>query len=364
MELSEFFWHNPSSPYRASARARNLLEDARGRLAERLGSSAEWLAFTGSATEANHMLVQYLAAIASPGQGLIISPFEHPSVREPALRFWQDRVETGPLDSQGQADMQALGDRLASGAIAAVCWMAASNESGAIFPWEALARLCHQHGVLFVCDASQYLGKLQGGDWSLCDAITVCAHKFGGPKGVGALRLGDQLSGFRSLLGGGQEKGRRASTENLPAIGAMMAALEDPGLLQWTVQAELRNAFEERIQAAIPGLKIIAQASHRLPNTSYLLVPKGDNLRWVRLLDKKGLEVSVGSACSTGKAANSQVLAALGYDADAHKRSLRISSGPTTTKGDWELLGDAFIEIHSMLEDESGGDGLTEVISI
>ena len=365
VESLDSVWANPSSPYTDSARVHNRLEEARQSLSDRFGGSLVDIVFTGGATEANNSIIQYLASKLPESSDIAQSPFEHPSVSVSAETIMKGRVHLLKSTPAGQIDLGDLTTVLDSGKIAAVSLMAVNNESGVIQPWQEAAKLCREAGVLFHCDASQWFGKCEGYEFSHCDFLVGCGHKFGGPKGVGFVALSANCHGFQSQFGGGQESGRRGGTENVPSILSMVAALGDAEshLEKMRSQELFRDQFEKTLTSSIPGLKFIGQTVIRVPNTSFLIMPRFENVRWARKLDLRGFQVSTGSACSTGSAEVSPLLAALGYANDESRRTIRVSSGPDMLESDWESLAGAFEEVwDEMLE--SGNASNTEVISI
>lgn len=375
LRMSEEHWHNPSSLYRAAARARIRLDTARQTLAALLGGEPEHYVFASGATEAAHAVLAYWAEILPPHSCIAINPTEHPSVLESARKFFENRIHWLPVTTDGvvlpEAVAAALGREREAPAspavssppaatIAAVVVMAANNETGVIQPWREIARVCASShggaGIPLLCDVTQWLGKLPGGGLgetqgveSLRLTLIASAHKFGGPKGVGFIKLPGDEPGFHALPGGAQEKNHRGGTESLPAIAAMVAALaeaERHHVFLESDRLQLREKAERDLLAALPGARVIGAGADRLWNTISLQLPAPSddplaapyNARWVTLLDKQDVQVSTGSACSTGKVGPSHVLAALGLAPDEARRVLRISSGWSTTPEDWQAL--------------------------
>ncbi len=201
----------------------------------------------------------------------------------------------------------------------------------------------------FFTDAVQWLGKMPAKDLGQCDYVTGAAHKFGGPRGVGFLKIprGGKITPL--LLGGKQERGQRAGTENLPIIMALMAALEvrerQLAENQHQTRAEWKEKFEKLLLRQVPGATIVGAKAPRLWNTTSALMPEGGQQRWVTRLDKAGFAVSTGSACTTGKETPSHVLSAMGYPAGQLTQVLRFSSGWETTAADWEALEKGIVKI-------------------
>ena len=342
-------WFNPSSPYRTAAAARVRVEAARQALAERLGAAPERVVFTSGATEANNAVLRHWAEWLPASGRVGINPTEHPSVIEAARALLGGRVEWLPVDLAGLVDPRQLQARVCSGQLAAVSVMAANNETGVIQDWQAIARICADARIPYHCDASQWVGKMPLEGLASCDYVTACAHKFGGTKGVGFMLVPEDSGSFRILSGGIQEKGRRAGTEDVAGVLAMLAALDAATL----GEATGRDDFIARIQAAIPGVEVVSAGAPRLWNTISLIMPKYPSVRWIRILEKAGFLVSAGSACSTGKASVSSVLLAMGVDSVAAGRVLRISSGSDTTAEDWDSLATSISTAYDTLTAEA-----------
>ncbi|NBB80363.1 MAG: aminotransferase class V-fold PLP-dependent enzyme [Verrucomicrobia bacterium] len=358
-EAVDAHWMNPSSPYRAAAAVHARLEAAREEIAGFFEIEPKRIVFTSGATEANNAVFQYWADVL-PGTAKVgLSPVEHPSVLEAAERFLGERSGHLSVDADGRVDLVALEARLAAGELAAVSVMAANNETGVVQPWRDIARLCREVGVPYHCDASQWVGKMPLSGLGDCSFVSVCAHKFAGPKGVGFLILPDTESRCRVMLGGEQEHGHRAGTENVPGVLAMLAALRAAR----PQTAAARDAFIARITKAIPGTTVVGVGTERLWNTVSLIMPEFSSTRWVRALEKAGCLLSSGSACSTGQASVSHVLLAMGIDPAAAGRVLRISSGFATSAKDWEALSEAFLTAQASLR-KSVADSPSKVISI
>lgn len=349
ISASEAHWLNPSSPYRSAAAVKVRYEAARESLAGHFDVSPQRVIFTSGATEANNAVIRHWARSLSSDARVGINPTEHPSVIEAAKVLLGSRVVWLPLTKDGLIDMDALCGRIGSGALAAVSVMAANNETGVIQPWQAIADLCAEAQIPYHCDAAQWVGKLPVEGLSACAYVTACAHKFGGPKGVGFMLLPEGAVDFRLLNGGEQEGSHRAGTEDVAGILAMSAALEHSKL----GKAEARDAFIEQIVQAIPGVALIGAGTDCLWNTVSMSLPRHQSVRWIRALEKAGFLLSAGSACSTGKASVSKVLLAMGIDAAVAGRVLRISAGSETTAEDWQALADALSATYKLLNEEA-----------
>jgi cysteine desulfurase len=348
-------WQNPSSPYRASAQVGIRLDAAREKLAILMGGRAEDYVFTSGATESANLVLAHWARTLPPDARIAVNPTEHPCVRDAARHFFGGRVVWLKTSADGvvsPAEVAAV-----VGNVGAVAVMAANNETGVIQPWAEIARACVVAGVPYLCDASQWLGKLPAGGLGDVGFVIGAAHKFGGPKGAGFLKLGAQAEGLRGQLGGGQERGHRGGTEDFPGIAAMVAALADAEqkkVFQETERLRWRADFERAVAAAVPGARVVAAGADRLWNTVSLLMPFADNTRWVARLDKRGFQVSTGSACSTGKNEPSHVLAAMGLPPETARRAIRVSADWETTEADWNMLAVAFSEVSAELKATEG----------
>jgi cysteine desulfurase len=368
-EASETAWVNPSTPYRAGVRARLVLDECRQQMSELLGVHPERVIFTSGATEANNGMIREAARRRQAGEPIWISAVEHPSVRDAAVEYWgADCVHTVPVDEGGRVHLDWMVDRLKGQRPALVSVMAVNNETGVIQPWQEVLQLCQSAGIPFHCDAVQMMGKLglRGEPLGNCAGLSMSAHKFGGPKGVGCLVLGPEWRGLHVQSGGGQEFDSRAGTENIAGAVAMSVALmhrmENP---PDEAKLSARDQFEDKLNETFEGQLVIHGSSHpRVWNTSSVRLPQHRASRWILRLDKKGFQVSSGSACSTGKEGPSPVLAAMGCDAEVAARTLRISSGWETTPEDWDSLLEAIKEIQTDLDEPEAPQGPGKVIEI
>ena len=345
LRASEKHWHNPSSLYRDAGLASQQLESARERLATLIGADAERIVFTSGATESNNALFASLPADVL----VVISAIEHPSVRE-AVRG-RNMLEL-PVNTSGVVEVDDLKHLITAKRPALVSVMAANNESGALQPWREMAALCREQGVLFHTDAAQWLGKLEASNLGECDFITGSAHKFGGSKGCGFLVLPKEDSRLGFIRGGPQEHGRRAGTENYPAIETMATALETltPRLSAVEqMQTTLREAFITTLRSRFNPLRVISESAPRLWNTVLMVMPEHDNLKWLTRLSRRGFSISTGSACSSGKEGSSVVVTALGASTEELKRVVRVSGCWETTAADWQALAAAFVEVFEEL---------------
>ena len=340
LDATERFPANPSSPHRLGARADAALSEARAKLAAWLECEPHDIVWTSGATEANNTAVHHLATL--PGEAWV-SAIEHPCLLAATQRHFAKRHRLIPVRRDGTVDSDWLHEALAQTKPAFVAVMAINNETGVQQSWPDLAGLCREHGVPFLCDAAQWIGRLPLRGLGKCDFVSGCAHKFGGPQGVGFLKCPTALRPL--LVGGPQEDGRRAGTENVAGVLAMIAALEEreQALADGAavrMRIGWREEFERDLLAALPGSEIVGAGAERLWNTVSAIMPAMPDCRqrWVVKLDKLGFAVSTGSACASGKEEPSQVLSAMGCAAEEAGRVLRFSSGWDTRAEDWRAL--------------------------
>jgi cysteine desulfurase len=360
LEASDFNWYNPSSPYRIAAQVQVRLEAARQELAALLGVETGRLIFNSGATEGNNSIFAHWAEFLPADAKVGVSPTEHPSVLEAAQRYFAGRVVLLSLDSHGAVDLDRLGELFERESLAAVSVMAANNETGIINPWRAIAELCQGVGCHYHCDASQWVGKMPTVGLAECSFVTGCGHKFGAPRGIGFLVLPDANYRFLSLVGGAQEGGRRAGTESVSGVMAMLAALRT---VSGFVPQLNMNGFLSCLTCGVPGATVVGLKAERLWNTVSVLMPEFTSVRWIRALERRGFLVSAGSACSTGMDGGSHVLSAMGFAADEQGRVLRISSGWKTSESDLDALFVALIESYEELQFDRSSSG-ARVISI
>lgn len=343
-------WLNPSSPYRAAAKVHAHLESAREKTAALLEVPANRIVFNSGATEGNNAIFAYWASTLSTDALVGVSPTEHPSVTEAAKHYFGDRILWLALDKDGAVDPQMLEYLLQNNRrIKAISVMAANNETGILNDWAAIAEICRTHAIHYHCDASQWIGRLPTDGLAKCSFVTCCAHKLGGPRGLGISILPEIKIDFRSLLGGSQESGHRAGTENVAGILAMVAALEAAE----TGCTNGRDKFIKQLLRDLPNVKVIGGQAKRLWNTVMLVLPEFENTRWVRLLEKRRFFISSGSACSTGVQGPSKVLAAMGLAPEEMRRAVRVSSGWSTSVADWEQLAMAMVDSYKELQAET-----------
>ncbi len=329
---------NPSSVHAFGQAARAAVEEARERVAALLGAAPPEIVFVASGTEGNNAVLADVARrSAADGRGshVVLSAIEHPSIREAAARLAADGLAVTRV-KPGTDGVVAAGEVAAAlrPDTRLVCLMLANNELGTLQPVAEVSALCRARGIPLLSDAAQAVGKIpvDVGDLGV-DYLTLGGHKFGAPLGAAALflRKGTPYDGF--LVGGGQERRRRASTENVPAIVGLGVAAELAGaeLAERTARlAALRDRFEAGL-AAIPEAVVHCAGSPRLPHTSHVAIRDVEGESLLIRLDLAGFAVSTGSACSSGAVEPSQTLLAAGIPAAEALSSLRVSFGPENT---------------------------------
>lgn len=364
LEAADKFPGNPSSPHRLGARADTAMDEARHRLAALLGCSAVDLVWTSGATEACNTVLHHTAATDSTSP-VWLSAIEHPAVLESARHYFSSRVHLIPVNRHGVAALDWIDQRLKHERPALVALLAANNETGVLQPWFQVQARCAADGIPFFCDATQWCGRLPAHGIGACDFVAGSAHKFGGPRGVGFLKCASRPSLRPLLRGGKQQSGRRAGTDNVPAVLAMVAALE------WCEQQvaaggheqrrRVRDEFERELAAALPDAAVADAAVERLWNTVHVIMPEADcRQRWVVKLDKAGFAASTGSACASGSEQPSHVLTAMGLTASEASRALRFSSGWLTTDSDWRQLLQALVRIQQEIGSDTGVSAAAE----
>ena len=353
LDATEKITGNPSSPHQIGGRAGTALGEAREKLAHFLGCHPTDIVWTSGATEANNMVVHHFARALNAKGEVWISAIEHPCVHESAKHYFGKRARLIPVTHDGVIDLDWLTVELADMRPGLVGIMAANNETGVMQPWREALAICRQYKVPFFSDAVQWLGKMPAKGLGECDYLSGAAHKFGGPRGVGFLKVPHKSHVTPLLLGGKQEQGRRAGTENVPIILSMLAALEirEKQLTrsEHILRGVWRENFEKQLLHKLPGSIVVGAAAPRLWNTVSALMPEGIQLRWLTKLDKAGFAVSTGSACTTGKEEPSHVLAAMGFKPAEAYRVLRFSSGWETTEAGWDALANALTKVHAEL---------------
>jgi cysteine desulfurase len=329
---------NPSSIHQFGQRAKGILDEARTAVADLIRAEASEVVFTSGGTESDNFAIRGVAdALEAAGRRhLIASAIEHEAVlttfKALARRGWTTTLL--PVDTSGIVSPAALEAALTD-TTALVTVMHANNEIGTIQPIEDLARIAHARGALFHSDAVQSVGKIPVDVKALgVDLLSLSAHKFNGPKGVGALwiKRGTRVSAI--LTGGKHERNRRAGTENVPGIAGLgvAARLASEKLTSEAARvAALRDRLETEVLARIANTAVNGERSQRVPNTTNISFEGVEAESLLIALDLEGIAVSTGSACSSGTLEPSHVLRAMGFPAHRTQNSIRLSLGPGNT---------------------------------
>jgi len=335
-------WGNASSVHAAGRAARARIETARDQVAQLAGAPAGAVVFTSGASEANALALRGAVLGAAEAEDritrLFVSAIEHESVRANAAALAETvpglKLNIIPVTSAGVVDLAALRLALMQGkGRTLVSVMAANNETGVVQDIAAIARLVRTEAgedALLHVDAVQAVGRIPmsfaGAD---ADYMSLSAHKLGGPQGAGALILKDGVAFVPLIAGGGQEMRRRAGTENVAAIAGFGAAAGE--IVESATEVmrvrNLRNRFETELRRLSPNVVIIGESATRLPNTSNFAIPDLPAETALIALDLDGVQLSSGSACSSGKVSPSHVLLAMGVDEMLARCGLRVSFG-------------------------------------
>lgn len=313
---------NPSGSYAAAKRARAAIDHARGQVASLICAEPEEIVFTGSGTESVNTALCSLHALCGSGAA-VVSAIEHSAVLR-CVESLPRETRRVPVDAGGRVNVDALGELLDGAAFVSI--MAANNETGVIQPLREVVEMAAARGLPVHTDAVQAGGKMPLDVKSLgVDLLSLSAHKFHGPTGVGVLYVRRGLKFEPLLRGGGQEGGRRSGTENTAGIVGMGAAAAIASAGVPAHPAAVRDAFEHAVLTNISGVTVNGDPAHRLPNTSHLSFDQCDAAGLLILLDGAGVACSAGSACMTGKQKPSHVQLAMGIPETRAKSSLRFS---------------------------------------
>src|SRR5690242_4120987 len=345
---------NASSLHAPGRKARRVVEESRERIAAALGSRPGEVVFTSGGTESDNLAVKGIFwdrnAADERRVRVLSTGVEHHAVLDP-LQWLEDEgaaeLELLPVDATGALVVDGLRDSIepAPESVGLVTVMWANNEVGTLQPVEEVVILAHAHGIPVHTDAVQAVGAVPV-DFAASgvDALTLTAHKLGGPYGVGALVVRRELTATPLLHGGGQERGIRSGTIDVPAIAAFATAVElavKRRVEHAARMVALRDDLVARVLEVVPDAHLNGDPVHRLPGNAHLSFPgcEGDSL--LMLLDHRGIECSTGSACSAGVPQPSHVLLAMGRDEAEARSSLRFTLGHTSTQADVDALIEA-----------------------
>jgi cysteine desulfurase len=345
------YWGNPSSVHHIGRKARALLDDARDRAAKFLGAKPSEIIFTGGGTEANNLAIFGTArALKTKGRHLITSSVEHDAVLQCFDYLEKNEgfdVSRLPVDVNGLVSVADLKAVIRSDTVL-VSIMAANNEIGTLQPVAELGAVCREKNVVFHTDAVQWFGKepFENIGQFNADLVSVCAHKFHGPKGAGLLYIKSPLHPDPILFGGGHENERRAGTENMAAIIGLVAALEKfvkPPVFDRIKLKPLADKLVATIKT-IPGCELVSPPDQALANTVAFTVRGSDGIALMAGLDVEGICASSGSACSAGSLEPSHVILALGKKEAAYSL-VRFSLGRDSTMEEVDFVGSVLPEI-------------------
>jgi cysteine desulfurase NifS len=345
---------NPSSIHGAGREAREAVETARRQVARLLSAKPRRIVFTGGGSEADNLALKGVAFRHEPGAHLVTTAIEHPAILQ-TCRFLERlgyRVTYLPVDEHGRVLSETLEAAITPETVL-VSIMMANNEVGTIQPIADLARVARDAGVLFHTDAVQAAGKVPIDTEALgVDLLSLSAHKFHGPKGIGVLYVRKGVALDPVVHGGSQEAGLRAGTENVPAIVGMGRAADEARLAATDTQhlSALRDQLQNGVEALIPDARLNGHPTERLPNTLNLTLPalRGESL--VVALDQHGISLSSGSACKSGSPDPTHVLLAMGRAVEEGHCAVRFSLSRETTGQDIEDTVEALAQVLEEME--------------
>jgi cysteine desulfurase len=335
------FWGNPSSGYSFGAQVRKAVDLARERVAALLGCQPSEVVFTSGGTESNNTAINAALRVDPKRQHVVTTTVEHSAI----LRYCEDLARRScgvtfvGVNEEGELDLAEL-ERAVRPDTAIVSVMWANNETGVVYPIDAITEIARRKNVLFHTDAVQAVGKvpLKLSERGI-SFLSLSAHKLHGPKGVGALYVNRNARFSPMIFGGSQENKRRAGTENVASIVGLgkaaelaLAALDK----EQTRIHELRDRFESQLLQKIPGVMVNGNPDSRLGNTSNLAFPGIDAQALLLMFDQKGICSSIGSACLSGSLQSSHVLRAMKLDDERARGSVRFSLGRYNTSAQIE----------------------------
>ena len=355
IDLIDRTWGNPSSLYSTGQRAKEVLEDARARVAKVIGAQPKEIIFTSGGSEADNQALLTAAELGkkSGKKHIVSTAFEHHAVLHTLKKLEREGFEVTLLDvhENGIVRPEEVVAAL-RGDTCLVTVMYANNEIGTIQPIREIGRICRERKVLFHTDAVQAVGHIPV-DVSAdnVDMLSASAHKFHGPKGVGFLYVKQGVRPASLIEGGAQERGRRAGTENVAGIAAMATALEE-AVANMADNAARMTKLRDRIidgLSKIPHSALNGDAEHRLPGNVNFCFEGIEGESLLLLLDDKGIEASSGSACTSGSLDPSHVLLAIGRVHDVAHGSLRLSIGETLTEAEADYIVRAVADVVAQL---------------
>lgn len=349
-------WGNASSKHGFGMDAAGALQKARRQVKKLVGAEMDAeILFTSGGTESDNMAILSALDNRPERDEVVTTEVEHPAVLSLLDHLARTRglvVKKVGVDSQGRIDLKAFRNALGP-RTALACAMWANNETGNVYPVRVLAEMAHAEGALFFSDAVQAAGRIDL-DVASCgvDFLSISSHKFHGPKGAGALYVKQGLRTHPCLRGGRQERGRRAGTENVPAIVGMGKAAELAAARTWQdgqAQVALRQKLRDGLFAAVADCQELGDPDNRLPNTLCMGFDEVEGDDMVTLLGREGLHVSSGSACSSGSTEPSHVLRAMKLPFGLVRGAMRFSLSRETTASDIEAAIEAVPKVVAKL---------------
>lgn len=342
------FYGNPSSIYRFGGQVADPIDKAREQVASLLGAEKEEIVFTSCGTESDSTAIFSALNICPKKKKIVISKVEHPAILNLGKLFREKgyKIAEVPVDKNGRIDMERLGEMIDDNtAIVSVMW--ANNETGNIYPVEKIAKIAHAKGAMFHTDAVQAAGKIPIDlKNSKIDMLSISGHKLHAPKGVGVLYVRKNARFKPFLIGGHQESGKRAGTENVASIVALGKACElSEKFMKFenTEIKELRDYLENKILNTIPKTKVNGDIKNRVPNTTNIGFDYIEGESILLLLDRAGIAASSGSACTTGSLEPSHVLRAMGVPYTSAHGSVRLSLSRFNTKEEMDYIVETLI---------------------
>jgi len=342
---------NPSSLYSIGRRAKRALEEARRKIANIINCKPNEIYFTSCGTESDNLAIKGIAyANKEKGKHIITSKIEHPAVLNTCKELEEQGYKVTYLDvnQNGIVNVEQLKASIKTDTIL-ITIMFANNEIGTIQPIEEIGKIAKENNIIFHTDAVQAMGNLKIDVKKLnINALSMSAHKFYAPKGIGALYVGEDVNFKQIQNGGHQEKNKRAGTENLAEIVGMSKALE---LIYKNFEnhnnkiKELRDYYIEKIQSNIVDSKLNGDRINRLPGNANMSFKNINAEELLFELDEKGICASAGSACSSGSTSPSHVLTAIGLPPEWANGTLRVTIGMNNTKEEVDYLINALVEI-------------------
>src|ERR1700677_823894 len=355
--LTEFYG-NPSSAYKFGSLVNKAVEKARERVAALLGCEPKEVIFTSCGTESNNAAISSALSMDPDRQHIITTAVEHSAIMKHGEALAKRGIEVTwlPVDDRGLVDLHTLEKAIRPDtAMVSVMW--ANNETGVISPIHQIAEIARRKGTLFHTDAVQAVGKIPMNlAESKINFLSVSGHKLHCPKGVGVLYVNKRTKFAPYLMGGGQEHGKRAGTENVASIVALGKACELAGEFMQHEGLEvrgLRDEFEDGVLTRIPGTQVNGDPVHRLPNTTSIAFEGIDSEAVLMLLDKPGICCSAGSACTTGSVHASHVLKAMGFTTGRARASLRFSFSRFNSRLDVEHALDVLPKVIGKLREQA-----------